>query len=213
MYESLQTTNIIRTCMQIQDTALSLHFQQTLHWCYYTTVHQNNLCMSVLKTFLCLAAAWIRPFPRQMHTVSPSYSPTVARECLHIKCTVGLYDGNPNDLYSVDELKYFVDRTAASILLRAVKWAANRPSIQAAARILWWSNDRPKKCWECCRSSEHLAAAWIRPRGMATTATTTTPTSSAIHHCVTLIQWLDSTYLRACVSNSVVVFPTCQQVG
>ena len=46
-----------------------------------------------------------------MHTVSPSYSPTVARECLHIKCTVGLYDGNPNDLYSVDELKYFVDRT------------------------------------------------------------------------------------------------------
>ena len=30
----------------------------------------------------------------------PSYSPTVARECLHIKCTVGLYDGNPNDLYS-----------------------------------------------------------------------------------------------------------------
>ena len=57
-----------------------------------------------------------------MHTVSPSYSPTVAHECLHIKCTVGLYDGNPNDLYSVDELKYFVDRTAASILLRAVKW-------------------------------------------------------------------------------------------
>ena len=30
----------------------------------------------------------------------PSYSPTVARECLHIKCTVGLYDGNPNDLYT-----------------------------------------------------------------------------------------------------------------
>ena len=30
----------------------------------------------------------------------PSYSPTVAHECLHIKCTVGLYDGNPNDLYS-----------------------------------------------------------------------------------------------------------------
>ena len=30
------------------------------------------------------------------------------------------------------------------------------------------------------------------------TSTTTTPTSSAIHHCVILIQWLDSTYLRAC---------------
>ena len=46
---------------------------------------------------------------RTKHTVSPSYSPTVARECLHIKCTVGLYDGNPNDLHSVDELKDYVD--------------------------------------------------------------------------------------------------------
>ena len=50
-----------------------------------------------------------------MHTVSPSYSPTVARECLHMKCTVGLYDGNPNDLYSVDELKYFVYRTKHTV--------------------------------------------------------------------------------------------------
>src|SRR5680860_1458074 len=51
---------------------------------------------------------------------------------------------------------------------------------------------------------------------MATTSTTTTPTSSAIHHCVTLIQWLDSTYLRACVSNSVVVlslFTDLQEVA
>ena len=30
-----------------------------------------------------------------------SLSPVlVARECLHIKCTVGLYDENPNDLYT-----------------------------------------------------------------------------------------------------------------
>ena len=43
---------------------------------------------------------------------------------------------------------------------------------------------------------------------MATTSTTTTPTSSAIHHCVTLIQWLDSTYPRACVSNNIVGFNT-----
>ena len=42
---------------------------------------------------------------RTKHTVSHAYSPTVARECLHIKCTVGLYAGNPNDLYSIDELK------------------------------------------------------------------------------------------------------------
>ena len=41
------------------------------------------------------------------HTVSPAYSPTVARECPHMKCTVGPYAGNPNDLYSVDELKDF----------------------------------------------------------------------------------------------------------
>ena len=51
----------------------------------------------------------------QMHTVFPSYSPTVARECLHIKCTIGLYEGNPNDLDSVDELKYFVDRTKRTV--------------------------------------------------------------------------------------------------
>ena len=35
---------------------------------------------------------------RTKHKVSPSYSPTVARECLHIKCTVGLHDVNPNAL-------------------------------------------------------------------------------------------------------------------
>ena len=29
----------------------------------------------------------------QMHTVSPSYSPTVAHECPHIKCTVGRMQG------------------------------------------------------------------------------------------------------------------------
>ena len=50
-----------------------------------------------------------------MHAVSPSYRPTVDRECLHIKCTIGLYDVNPNDFYSVDELKYFVDRTKHTV--------------------------------------------------------------------------------------------------
>ena len=38
---------------------------------------------------------------RTKHTVSPAYSPTVARECLHIKCTVGMYAGNPNALYTM----------------------------------------------------------------------------------------------------------------
>ena len=93
---------------------------------------------------------------------------------------------------------------------------SNRPSIHSGKTSLM-IYDRPKKCWECRRSSERLAAAWIGPRGMATTSTTTTtPTSSAIHHCVTLIQWLDSTYLRACVSNSVVVlslFTVLQEVA
>ena len=32
--------------------------------------------------------------------VSPSYSPMVARECVHMICTAGLHDGNPNDFYS-----------------------------------------------------------------------------------------------------------------
>ena len=41
---------------------------------------------------------------------------------------------------------------------------SNRPSIHSGKTSLM-IYDRPKKCWECRRSSERLAAAWIGPRG------------------------------------------------
>ena len=57
---------------------------------------------------------------RTKQAVSPSYSRTVARECIymHIKCTVGRMMANPNDLYSVDELK--------DVCREAERWAIYR---------------------------------------------------------------------------------------